>query len=80
MTFRSSSVLLGGKGCEILILDPTKQSIAIHRSERIIVRQFGDRHPFNLGIKKVPVTDCDSDSKKNKGSHETHEIHEMKHE
>ncbi|TRZ92213.1 hypothetical protein D4R89_01580 [bacterium] len=37
---KASNLILDGRGCEFLILDPTKQFVAIRRSERIIVKNL----------------------------------------
>ena len=37
---KAANLILDGRGCEFLILDPTKQFIAIRQSERIIVKNL----------------------------------------
>ena len=37
---QAADIIFDGKGCEFLILDPTKQFMTIQRSERVIVRNF----------------------------------------
>jgi hypothetical protein len=37
---KAADLIFDGKGCEFLIMDPTKQFMSIQRSERVILRNF----------------------------------------